>query len=68
MSHLEKRKLVAMNAAILAGAGLDSIVLPSLTDPKQNPKHLKTGCKKPLVFSLGKLIQKVEGTREVASH
>ena len=28
MSHTEKRKLVAMNAALLAGAGLASFVLP----------------------------------------
>ena len=36
MSHIEKRKLVAMNAALLAGAGLASFVLPlilqSITD------------------------------------
>lgn len=40
MNHPEKRKLVAMNAALLAAAGLASFVLPlifqSLTDGPAN--------------------------------
>lgn len=40
MSHPGKRKLVAMNAALLAGAGLVSFVLPlilqSITDGPAN--------------------------------